>query len=316
MTLFPAFIRFRMASECLYIIQRYQSMYNVHLSAVRTEWLRNAAPKLGIVMISTFESQITESASTSLPADKNGTCVRSQGAFLTFRPDAFVNLTASSAPGSFDAGDPVQFTFTITHLAQSPPSAYDVELEISLDSLDPNRTTATCDLGVSAVNKTTGTIRVTVAVLAPSKRAECVVNSFVGDRIAPNQLTKQVGHMRYYSQAAGGRPVDFAPYEQTVEARIQMAPVQIAINASQGALELTAGDAVNFTAGFAIPECVTPLSVLVTLPAVPKSVLDRRRRRGLDEDHVGFPDARRLVPGTKPNPATNLKCQSSPRGLG
>ena len=224
-----------------------------------------------------------------------------QGTFLTFRPEPYVKLTSSSPSGFYDAGDKVQFSFTVTNFAtgEAPPKAFDVTLSISTDILDMNKTTnINCDKGNSSLDAASGTVLIKVPAIGPTEKAACTISSFVKARIAPSYVAKQSAKLEYFNSVTAGRPSNYASYVEYASAEIRIAPVDATILASQNAQQLMAGDQVNFTVSLKIPECETRFRVVMNLPVVQQDVIDRRRKRGalgLDGDVLAWPKLKRLV---------------------
>ena len=202
-----------------------------------------------------------------------------QATFLTFRrPTPFMSAAFEPVPGSFDAGDRVQYDLTVKNIAQST-TAHDVSILASFEALDVNRVAITCSTGSPTFNVTSKESKLVISSIAPSQTVSCNYESYLEDRLSPKQLISQIVAVEYYSLAAGSRPAMFVTYKQKRHAYLTIKPINTTIMASKNAEELQAGDPVNFTLRLQLPDCVTNLTVGIYLPTVPRSVIDLSRRR-------------------------------------
>lgn len=212
-----------------------------------------------------------------------------QAKVLTFRDPPYADVLFKAPFGSFDAGDRVAYNLTVKNTAGgiSPPSAIDLNIDITLRVLDWNssRLTVHCDTGVVTLNTSLQSVRVAVGTLAAEDKVFCDITSFLVNLVSPNQRISQEAVVEYYGLPSAKRPANYASYMETVRADIFVSPVNAMISTDDNAMNLTSGQQFDYRILLGFPECVTSLQVIVTMPTFLH--VPRRRKRELKQSSLG-----------------------------
>ena len=206
-----------------------------------------------------------------------------QARLLTFRPPPYVHVAFKAQSGYFDAGDRVENNLTVANTAvgSSPPSALDLTIRIALKGMDWNasRVFVQCDKGSVSYTADAEVVQVSVNTLAAGEEMFCNITSFIINHVSPKQPLSQSAVVEYYRLPFAQRPADYASYTEIVHADIFVAPVNATVFVDSNAMNLTAGQEVDFRLRMGIPECVTPLQVVISMPTFLHA--PRRKKRDL-----------------------------------
>ena len=193
-----------------------------------------------------------------------------QVSFLTFRPPTYIHVHYTSQPSVVDAGDDVEFNATIvnTGAGSDTHTAYDFNMRLEFKSLIMASVTLHCSKGSIHMNTPSAAMAtVNIGDLAYGKEVYCNITGRVVASVPPEEDVSPVIGYTYFS-TPGSRPAGSVSYNITVLAKTLVASINTNVTASQNAQTLLAGEDLSFTVRLRIPECVTQLAVMVTMPAL------------------------------------------------